>query len=89
MIKIVDLYATWCRPCAQMHKTLEKLQTELEFITVEKIDVEEDDTLVKEFKIKSVPTLLLFKDGKMVEKVTGTITDRQLITILKTHEYFD
>ena len=87
MIRVVDLYATWCRPCSQMHKTLEKMSEELGFISIEKIDVEEDDALVKEFKVKSVPTLLLFKGEKMVEKITGTITDNQLRLILKKHEY--
>lgn len=70
-----------------MHKTLEKMSEELGFISIEKIDVEEDDALVKEFKVKSVPTLLLFKGEKMVEKITGTITDNQLRLILKKHEY--
>lgn len=87
MVRVVDLYATWCRPCSHMHKTLEKMSEELGFISIEKIDVEEDDALVKEFKVKSVPTLLLFKGDKMVEKITGTITDNQLRLILKKHEY--
>lgn len=87
MIKILDFYATWCRPCALIEPTLKELQEEYDYITVQKVNIDEDDELTNEYKIKGVPTLLLFKDEVLVDKSVGNISKQSLLKLINKHEF--
>lgn len=75
---LVDFYAPWCKPCKQMAPDIEKLDNELKNLTVVKINTDEERALVKEYKIEEVPTILLFKKGKLVNRLIGLQTYNQL-----------
>ena len=62
MIKIVDFYATWCGPCKVFSKTLEEIK-ELPDVTIEKVDIEDNPELTEQYKVRSVPTLVFFKNN--------------------------
>jgi len=64
---LVDVFATWCGPCKMQSKVLE----ELDNIKIVKVDVDNSEDLAHEFGIMSIPTLILFKDGKIVNKRVG------------------
>ena len=69
---LVDFYATWCGPCKMMTPVLEELAEELkDDVTIAKIDVDEESELAGEYRISSIPTLVLLKNGKPVDSAIG------------------
>ena len=73
-LTLVDFYATWCGPCKAMHPVLEQLKETLgDGIRVIKLDVDKNETLSNTYRIQSVPTLMLFKDGKIVWRQSGAM----------------
>ena len=82
---LVDFFATWCGPCRMLGPVLEELAEERSNITVEKIDVDESASLAKNYGIMSVPTLLLFKDGKLVDQRSGFMPKEELTRWIESH----
>ena len=69
---VVDLWATWCGPCRQIAPIVSELAEEFDGkLVVGKCDVEENDDIAMEFGVRNIPTLLFFKDGKLVDKFVG------------------
>jgi len=69
---LVDFYADWCGPCRMMTPILEKVASELgDKVNVVKIDIEANQESAAEYKVTSIPTLVLFKDGKEVNRLVG------------------
>lgn len=72
---VIDFWAPWCGPCRSIAPIVEELATAYEDrVIIGKYNVDDDTDLGVEFGIRNIPTLLFFKDGKMVEKHVGTIT---------------
>ncbi|MEG8099108.1 thioredoxin [Candidatus Liberibacter brunswickensis] len=64
---IVDFWASWCRPCMILSPIIDDIADELaEKIKITKLDIEENPSISKQYKISSIPTLILFKDGQIV-----------------------
>ena len=82
---LVDFFATWCGPCRMLGPVLEELAEERSNITVAKIDVDESASLAKNYGIMSVPTLLLFKDGKLIDQRSGFIPKEELTRWIESH----
>lgn len=81
---LVDFYADWCGPCKMVAPVLEKFKEEaIGKIEVVKINVDNEETLVWQFGIQSIPTLLFFKDGKPFRQEIGYRTIQQLHQILE------
>lgn len=71
---LVDFFATWCGPCRMMHPVLEQLKSDLgDSIKILKVDIDQHEELSTQYRIRSVPTLILFKDGKAVWRQSGTM----------------
>ena len=76
---LLDFYADWCGPCQPLLPTIHKLADELkEDVVIKKVNVDENQELAAKFHIRSIPTLVFFKDGKPVDSHTGLITERNL-----------
>jgi thioredoxin 1 len=76
---LVDFYATWCGPCQQMHPILDKLKVKMgSTVRVVKIDVDKNQEVATTFKIRSVPTLLLFKKGEILWRQAGGMDTKAL-----------
>lgn len=76
---LVDFWATWCGPCRAIAPIVEELASQYEGkLKVGKVDVDAQRQLAAEFEIRSIPTLLLFKDGKMAEQIVGLIPKKKL-----------
>ena len=71
-IVLVDFWASWCGPCRMVGPIIEQLAEEYEGkVTVGKVNVDEESALASEFAVVSIPTIIIFKDGKQVEKLVG------------------
>ena len=68
---LVDFFATWCGPCKMLSPILEKVASEHEDLTVLKVDVDEVGDVAAQYGIRSIPTLILFEDGKAVDMKLG------------------
>lgn len=69
---IVDFFATWCGPCKMMAPVLEKLAEEYQGkVLIGKIDVEENMDIAMRYSVMNVPTLLIFKDGEILDTMVG------------------
>lgn len=68
---IVDFFATWCNPCKMLAPVLEELAKKSDKVEVYKVDVDDNSKLADDLDIHSVPTLLFYKDGKIVKQVMG------------------
>ena len=76
---VIDFYATWCGPCRQLSPLLDKLAAPLaEQIKFVKVNVDESPGLAQNYTVSAIPTLLFFKDGKIVERITGLAAEAEL-----------
>ena len=79
---VVDFYADWCGPCQMLAPVLEDLEKETS-IKIVKINVDEIPDLARQFRIMSIPTLMLFKDGKFTKKELGYMPIERLREFIK------
>lgn len=80
---LVDFFATWCQPCKMMHPVLERVKHELgDKIRIIKIDVDKHQQTAYQYGIRSVPTLMIFKNGKILWRQSGSMTEANLINVL-------
>ncbi len=68
---VVDFTATWCGPCRVVAPLVEQLAQEHQDIKVVKIDVDQDKPLAKRYQVRSIPAVLIFKNGELVENLVG------------------
>ena len=79
---VVDFYATWCGPCKMLGPVFEEVSKEIN-INFVKVDIDNHEDLCREHKVMSVPTLILFEDGKEVKRNIGFIPKEKLIEFIK------
>jgi putative thioredoxin len=83
---LVDFWATWCGPCKTLGPILEKLAAEYHgAFELAKVDVDQEQQLAAAFQIRSVPTVILAKDGQLVDGFPGVLPEGQLREFLKHH----
>ena len=75
---LVDCYATWCGPCRMLSPIIDELASEKEDYKFYKLDVDNSNKVTKEYGIMSIPTLLIFDNGELKEKVVGFISKEEL-----------
>ena len=76
---VVDFWATWCGPCRMVAPIIAKLAEKYDGkIAVGKCDVEENEDLAAEFGIRNIPTILFFKNGEVVDKIIGAVSEAKL-----------
>ena len=70
-ILLVDFWAEWCKPCKMLTPILEKLDEEIKEVEFVEINVDENRTLADNYSIGSIPTLLILKNGEVINKIVG------------------
>ena len=84
---LVDFYADWCGPCKMMSPILQETKHEVkDEVKIIKINVDQHQDLASEFMVRGVPTLMLFKNGKMLWRQSGVLSKNQLIEIINQHK---
>lgn len=79
-VTLVDFWASWCGPCKMLMPTIEEVAKELEgTANVAKVNVDDNEDIAIKFKIMSIPTLMIFKNGEMKEKMIGLRAKQQII----------
>ena len=86
MIKLIDFYADWCGPCKAMAPIFEEIETEYaDKVTFEKVDVESDNDLAAQFGIMSIPTFVILKNDKEVDRKLGAMPKDMLKSWIVSH----
>ncbi|MFD2705242.1 MULTISPECIES: thioredoxin [Salibacterium] len=85
-VVLADFWADWCGPCKMIAPVLEEIDSEMgDQIKIAKLDVDENQETAGKFGVMSIPTLLLFKNGEVVEQITGFQPKEQLEEVLNKH----
>lgn len=80
---LVDFWATWCMPCKMLAPVIEELAAEANGFKVGKIDVDQEPALAQKYRIMSIPTVLVFKNGKITSTLVGVQSKAKLLEALK------
>lgn len=81
---LVDFYADWCGPCQMMAPVLKEVADEMgDKVKIIKIDVDKNQPIAQRFGVRSIPTLILFKNGKILENKAGVMTKRDLTEMIE------
>ena len=84
---LVDVLTTWCGPCKVVGPLVDQISSEYKEkgLTVGKLDADEAKDLVRELGIRNIPTLLVYKNGEIVERNTGNVTKKEIEELIKNH----
>jgi thioredoxin 1 len=77
---LVDFYADWCGPCKMLAPILEELKEEIKIV---KVNVDENEEVAMKYGVMSIPTLVFFKEGKLVHKMVGFSSKEALLDVIK------
>lgn len=83
---LVDFYADWCGPCKMMSPILQEVKMHLkDAVKIIKVNVDQHQDLASHFMVRGVPTLMLFKNGKMLWRQSGVLSTKDLTEIISNH----
>ena len=76
---VIDFFADWCGPCKMLAPIFDEISKEMEDVAFYKVDVDQSIDKAYEYKVSSVPTVLIFKDGELVDKFVGFMPKEQIL----------
>lgn len=80
---LVDFWATWCGPCQMVGPIVEEIGQEVTDAKICKVDVDDQPELARQYRVMSIPTLMVFKDGQAVKREVGARTKGEILEMLK------
>lgn len=80
---LIDFYADWCGPCKMLAPIVEEVASEHEDLKVVRINIDNEESIAMDYQIMSIPTLVLIKDGKEVDRVIGYVQKKVIETMIE------
>lgn len=80
---LVDFFADWCGPCKMLAPVLEGLSEKMDKVTFYKVNVDASSDLAGRYGIQAIPNLVIFKDGKAVDQITGFVPEGEIVSRLE------
>ena len=88
-LTIIDFSATWCMPCRMLAPILEQVADKMDNVNFYNLDIDDNEDIAKRYRIFSVPTLLAFKEGKMIDSLVGLNSYEDVLNFVKRCEATD
>lgn len=82
-ITLIDFYADWCGPCKALSPIIDEIAESESHIAVGKVNVEEEKELATKYRVRSIPTMVIFKDGKEVNRLVGFLPKEEILAKIK------
>lgn len=82
-VVLIDFYAEWCGPCRMYGPILDEFSNENPDVIIGKVNVDNNDNIAANYGIRSIPTTIIFKNGEVVNRVSGVILKDKLIELVK------
>jgi thioredoxin 1 len=80
---VVDLFATWCGPCKMLSPILDEISDEITTTKFYKIDVDDNEDIAREYNVMSIPTVLVFENGNLINTIVGLKSREYLVEEFK------
>ena len=84
-ICLVDFYATWCGPCMMLAPVLEEVANSRAGYNIYKVDVDKNNNLAQKLNIDTIPTICIYKNGKLVDRQVGYIDRDEIVNLIEKH----
>lgn len=82
-VAFVDFYADWCGPCKTMKPLVEEIETENQNVSFYMVNIDDNMDLAKKYKVMSIPTMIVFKNGQEFKKFIGLTDKEEIVSALK------
>lgn len=87
MIKLIDFYADWCRPCKQMTPILNEIEESNSDIILEKVNMDiDEEELAEAYGVLNIPTLLIFVDGVLKDRIVGAVPKSRIMEVINKYK---
>ncbi len=85
-LTLVDIWAPWCKPCLQIAPIVDEISSDFQGkLSVGKLDADTNSDIISELGVRNVPTLLLYKNGEIVDKLVGSVSKQKLTEMINNH----
>lgn len=75
---VIDFWSPWCRPCNMLNPIIKEVAEKNKDVTIGKVNTVENPAITKQFSISAIPTIMFFKDGNLVKKLLGYVSEAEL-----------
>ena len=82
---LVDFWAEWCGPCKMIAPILEEISYEIPNLKIAKVNIDDNQNIATSLSIQSIPTLVLFKKGEIVDKIIGAVPKNNIVDVINRH----
>ena len=80
---LVDFWAEWCAPCKMLVPILEKIKKDMQKLKIVKVNVEENTVLAQSFGVQALPTMVFFRAGEEIDRITGLVSETKIRKMIK------